>query len=86
MTASSLDRFIDAGPASQRPGARMLVTLGRRPRGRALLSALPLALVAADSLLAMARYDDPGVARELGYDADAVVARGRRLRADQGRP
>lgn len=31
-------------------------------------------------------YSDDDVSRRLGFDADAVVARGRRLRAEQGRP
>jgi hypothetical protein len=37
-------------------------------------------------LLALGYYDDPKVARELGWDADAVVARGRELRQREGRP
>jgi hypothetical protein len=35
---------------------------------------------------AVGRYDEPRLARALGWDADAVVARGRALRHDEGRP
>jgi hypothetical protein len=80
-----LDEFVAAGPALQRPGLRALLTLARRPRGRALLTSLPLAQQAADSLIAMAHYDDPARSRALGWDADAVVRRGRELRATRGR-
>jgi hypothetical protein len=31
-------------------------------------------------------YGDDAIMRRIGYDADANVARGRRLRAEQGRP
>lgn len=34
----------------------------------------------------MARYDDPGQASALGWDAAAVVGRGRELRRREGRP
>jgi hypothetical protein len=34
----------------------------------------------------MGRYEDPVVARALGWDAEAVVARGRALRRAEGRP
>jgi len=34
----------------------------------------------------MARYEEPALARALGWDADAVVARGRALRRAEGRP
>jgi hypothetical protein len=34
----------------------------------------------------MERYEDLALARELGWDAEAVVARGRALRRVQGRP
>jgi hypothetical protein len=47
----------------------------------------PLAL-AAEPMLAIAKlgyYGDDVVMRELGYDADAVVARGRELRRDEAR-
>jgi hypothetical protein len=81
-----LKEFVAAGPPLQRPGLRTMLTLARRPRGRRLLSRLPLAQQAADSLLAMAWWDDPGRARGLGWDADAVARRGRELRHREGRP
>jgi hypothetical protein len=34
----------------------------------------------------MGHYDDPEVARALGWDAEAVVARGRALRREEDRP
>ena len=37
-------------------------------------------------LAAMDHYDDPAVARALGWDAEAVAARGRELRRSEGRP
>ena len=39
-----------------------------------------------DGLAAMSAYDEPDVARTLGWDAEAVVARGRELRRSEGRP
>jgi hypothetical protein len=81
-----LEKFIAASPAPQRLGLRLLIALGRRPRGLALLAKLAPADQAATGLAAMARYDDPDRARALGFDADAVVARGRELRRREGRP
>jgi hypothetical protein len=60
--------------------------LERRPRGAALLARVPLASQLAHSLVALGRYDEPRVARALGWDAEAVVARGRALRRAEGRP
>jgi hypothetical protein len=34
----------------------------------------------------MERYEDPALARELGWDAEVVAARGRALRREEGRP
>jgi hypothetical protein len=82
----ALDEFVAAGPALQRPALRTMLTLARRPRGRVLLGRLPLARQAADSLLAMAWYDDPARSRALGWDADAVARRGREIRRREGRP
>jgi hypothetical protein len=65
---------------------RVLLALARRPRGRALLGRLPPADQAGLSLLAMGRYDDPTVARGLGWDAEAVVASGQALRRAEERP
>jgi hypothetical protein len=78
--------MINAGPRWQRPGKRALLALGRRPRGIALLKRLTPADHAAAGLVALARYDDPEVARSLGWDADAVATRGRMLRREEGRP
>ncbi len=69
--------ILAASPAWRRPGMRAMFALAARPRGRALLRRLAPADQAAAALLALIRYDDPGVARTLGWDAEAVVARGR---------
>jgi hypothetical protein len=82
----SLAEFLAASPRPLRPGLRLLVTLGRRPRGRALLSKLAPADQAAAGLVGMGRYDEPERARALGWDAETVVARGRQLRRTEGRP
>jgi hypothetical protein len=81
-----LEPLVAAGPLPQRAGLRLLLEIGSRPRGRALLARVPIAQYAAGSLIEMARYDDPAVATALGYDAQAVVARGRALRRAEGRP
>ena len=86
MTASPLKTFIAASPRPQRDGLKLLLFLAARPRGRRILRIAPLALQAADSVAAMARYDDPARARRLGWDAEAVAARGRELRRSEGRP
>lgn len=65
---------------------RMLVAIGRRPRGQALLEQAPAINQLAQMLLTLGRYDDPGVALALGWDGAAVVARGRALRRAEGRP
>jgi hypothetical protein len=81
-----LEQFVAASPSPQREGLRALLFLAGRPRGRRLLRTLPLAEQAADSVIAMAHYDDPQRARQLGWDAEAVAARGRALRRSEGRP
>jgi hypothetical protein len=86
MPPAALDQLIAAGPRWQRPAMRALLTLGTRPRGRALLALVKPADHAAAALIAMARYDEPQQALALGWDADAVVARGRELRRAEGRP
>jgi len=73
-------------PWPGRAGLRLLLEVARRPRGAALLASLPPLDQAAESLLAMGPYDDPGRARGLGWDAAAVAARGRELRRAEGRP
>jgi hypothetical protein len=75
-----LDELISAAPAWQRPGMRAMFALARRPRGLALLHRLAPADQAAAGMLALVRYDDPSVARRLGWDAAAVVARGNAAR------
>ena len=84
--SDGLDSFLAAAPWPQRPGLRLLLALARRPRGASLLGRMPLAAEAAGATLALGRYDDPAIAASLGWDADAVVARGRALRRAEGRP
>ncbi|MGA2165709.1 MAG: hypothetical protein ABSH36_14755 [Solirubrobacteraceae bacterium] len=81
-----LDGFLAAAPLPQRTGLRVLIALGRRPRGFSLLRRLAPADQLAQSLLGMERYEDPAIAHALGWDAEAVVARGRALRRAEGRP
>jgi hypothetical protein len=83
---SSLDEFVAAGPWPVRPALRVLVPLARRPRARALLGLLAGADQALESVAAMGHYDQPTVARSLGWDAETVIARGRELRRTEGRP
>ncbi|HWJ51318.1 MAG TPA: hypothetical protein VNR42_09875 [Solirubrobacteraceae bacterium] len=84
--SAGLDSFVSAAPQPQRIGMRVLVALARRPRGAALLARAPLAAQAANAVLGLGRYDEPTLARELGWDAEAVAERGRRLRRAEGRP
>ena len=84
--SSGLDSFLRAAPWPQRAVLRVLLAVGRRRRGAALLARMPLAQQAASSTLALGRYDDPTVAKALGWDAEAVVARGHELRRAEGRP
>jgi hypothetical protein len=84
--SDGLQAFLAAAPWPQRPGLRLLLALARRPRGSRVLGRVPLAEEAASATLALGRYDEPSVALALGWDADAVVARGRRLRRAEGRP
>ena len=80
-----LDVFVDAAPQPQRSGMRLLIALGRRPRGRRLLGRAHAVDQLATGLVAMGRYEDPVNAARLGWDADAVAARGRALRREEGR-
>jgi hypothetical protein len=84
--SDGLERFLAAAPWPQRLGLRLLLALARRPRGARLLRRAPLAEQAAGATLALGAYDDPAIARALGWDAQAVVARGRLLRRSEGRP
>lgn len=82
---SSLDEFVSSGPRPQRTVLRAFLGLARRPKGRALLRRLPQADQLAQALLAMERFDDPAASRALGWDPEAVTARGRELRRAEGR-
>lgn len=84
--SQALEGFIAAAPWPQRAALRALVTLARRPRGARLLRLSPLTDQLAGGLLAMERFEDPALARALGWDAEAVAARGRALRREEGRP
>lgn len=86
MTSAGFESFVRASPWPQRAGMRLLLALARRPRGAELLERLPLAHQMAQAALGLSRYDDPEVSRALGWDADAVAARGRELRRAEGRP
>jgi hypothetical protein len=83
---AELERFVAAGPWPQRAGLKLLLEIASRPRGHALVSRLPLVEYTATSLIELARYDEPQVAHGLGWDAEAIVARGRKLRNEEGRP
>ncbi|HEY2570946.1 MAG TPA: hypothetical protein VGI27_05715 [Solirubrobacteraceae bacterium] len=84
--SDALERFIAAAPWPQRAGLRALLALERRPRGAALLARAPALEQAACATLALGRYDEPATALALGWDAEAVAARGRSLRRAEGRP
>lgn len=85
-SSAALADVVAAAAPLERIGLRVLIALGSRPRGLALLALIPPADHAAAALIAMARYDDPSQARALGWDADQVVARGLELRRAEGRP
>lgn len=80
-----LDRFVDAAPQPERSGLRLLVALERRPRGRRMLGRAHTVEQLANGLVAMGHYEDPANALTLGWDADAIAARGRALRREEGR-
>ena len=86
MSARPLAEFVAAGPSPQRIGLRATLALVGRPRGRALLAVLGPGRQVIDGVAAMGVYDEPEVARTLGWDAEAVVARGRALRRSEVRP
>ena len=81
-----LQGFVDAAPQPQRTALRLLMALGRRPRGARLLHHIAPADQLATGLLVGGHFEDAGVAVKLGWDADAVAARGRALRREEGRP
>lgn len=66
--SGDLARFVAAGPAPQRHATRLLVAIGRRPRGRLLLARLGPLDQAISGMIAMERYDRPGAAAHLGWD------------------
>lgn len=80
-----LDVFVDAAPQPQRSGLRLLMALERRPRGRRLLGRAHAIDQLANGLVAMGHFEDPVNAVPLGWDADAIAARGRALRREEGR-
>lgn len=81
-----LEEFAAAAPWPQRAALRALLAIGRRPRGAALLAlGAPLDQIVR-GLLSVERYEPPAAGRALGWDAQAVVARGRELRRAEGRP
>jgi hypothetical protein len=83
---SGLDAWLAAGPWPQRWAMRALRALAARPRGAALLARLgPLGQLGG-SIVALGHYDEAARGRALGWDAAAVVARGRALRRAEGRP
>jgi hypothetical protein len=82
----ALEDFIAAAPQPQRTALRVLLALALRPRGARLLDRVPLLAQAWRSLVALGRYENAQLARALGWDAEAVIARGRALRRSEGRP
>ena len=77
MSDPALQRFVACGPWPQRAALRALLDLARRPRGAALIDRLPVAADLAHSLIAMTHYEHAERSAALGFDADAVAARGR---------
>lgn len=82
---SGIECFLASAPWPQRLCMRLLLALVRRPRGAALLARMPAIEQAAWAVLALGRYDEPRLARALGWDAAAVAARGLALRRAEGR-
>jgi len=78
--------FIAAAPWPQRQGLRALLAVARRPRGALLLACLSPLDQLPRGLLTVGHYDDPEVGRSLGWDVEAVIARGRELRHARGQP
>lgn len=66
--SGDLARFVAAGPAPQRHVMRLLVAIGRRPRGRRLLRRLGPLDQAINGTLAMDHFDRPGASAHLGWD------------------
>lgn len=75
-----------AGPRPQRWVLRALLEVARRPRGAELLARVwPLGQIVC-ALATLDHYEEPEVARSLGFDAQAVLARGSELRGGSGHP
>lgn len=83
---TSLGQFLAAAPLLQRLGMRTLLSLSRRRWGAALIRRSSAVSQLAQVLDGLGRYDDPELARSLGWEAEAVVARGRELRRCENRP
>jgi hypothetical protein len=66
-------------PEAERAAALEAADRARRPEVRAVVKLVK-------SVAFLAYYGDDDVMGRLGYDPDAVVARGRELRAREGRP
>ena len=66
-------------PEAERVAALEAADRARRPEVRAVVKLVK-------SVAFLAYYGDDDVMSRLGYDADAVVVRGRELRAREGRP
>ncbi len=86
LMSRPLDGYLAAAPGPQRVGLRVLLALAQRPRGAKLLARFPPVAQLACGLLAAELYEADAAARVLGWDAGAVVARGRALRRAEGRP
>lgn len=84
--SADLDRFVAAAPWPQRAGLRLLIALARRPGGARLLRRLGPLEQAANGVLAMEHFEHAVASVPLGWDPEAVVARGRALRRAEGRP
>jgi hypothetical protein len=80
---------LELAPLRRAGYRRRLRALPRERRAeileQAALGRLGQAALALFSMAQLAYYGDDGVLRSLGYDADAVVARGRALRRAEGR-
>jgi hypothetical protein len=81
-----LDAWVAAVPQPQRTGLRLLRALAKRPGGVRLLHRLAPADQLAYGITAMEHFEDPAYATPLGWDAEAVAARGLALRREEGRP
>ena len=77
--ALGLGHRLRALPVDERAMALERAGSATRPKVKALLKLIK-------SIACLAYYGDDAVMARLGYDADAVVSRGRALRATEGRP